>query len=89
MRIKGFLTAVAFVLVSVSASQSMTLRVRPVVPAEAISGLEQVTFLGRAFPYRYNWSRIRACTRFEPVETSRGMRMQRIWVCAGRRHQSI
>lgn len=84
MRIKGFLTAVAFVLVSASASQSMTLPARPAVPAQAVAGLEQVTFWGRAFPYRYTWSRARACTRFEPVETSRGTRMQRVWVCNGR-----
>jgi hypothetical protein len=86
MHIKGFLTAVAFVFVSASASQSMTLPAHLVVTAQTAAGLEQVSFRGRAFPYRYNWSRARACTRFEPVETSRGTRMQRVWVCSGRHH---
>ena len=41
-------------------------------------------FWGEAFPYGYNWSRVRACTRYEPVETERGVRMEKVWVCGGR-----
>ena len=43
-------------------------------------------FWGEAFPYGYRWSVVRACTRYEPVETRRGVRMEKVWVCRGRWH---
>lgn len=45
------------------------------------ANVQQVTFWGRAFPYRYTWSVTRACTRYVPVETARGTVMRRVWVC--------
>lgn len=59
----------------------------PVAPFHAIQNppsVRQVTFWGRSFPYGYNWSLVRACTRYEPIETTRGTRMHRIWVCGER-----
>ena len=43
-------------------------------------------FSGEAYPYGYRWSLVRACTRYEPVETEHGTRMEKVWVCADRRH---
>jgi len=87
MSIKGFLTATALLLIPASASQAMTLPTSSALGAvQAASAVEKVSFWGRAFPYRYNWSRVRACTRFVPVETARGPRLQRIWVCSRSRH---
>jgi len=45
---------------------------------------ESVSFRGTAFPHYYNWSRVRACTRYEHVETPRGIVLSRVWVCAHR-----
>lgn len=55
----------------------------PAAPLQSLAQprVEKVTFWGRAFPYRYNWSLVRACTRYETVETSRGPVMKRVWVC--------
>lgn len=41
-----------------------------------------ISFRGETFPYRYNWSIRRACTRYEPVETARGTILRRTWVCS-------
>jgi hypothetical protein len=38
-------------------------------------------FWGNTFPYGYRWSLVRACERRELVETPRGPRWQRVWVC--------
>jgi len=46
-------------------------------------------FWGEAFPYGYRWSLVKACTRYVPVETSRGIRMQRMWVCRTPRRYSF
>jgi hypothetical protein len=43
-------------------------------------------FWGEAFPYGYRWSLVRACTRYEPVDTARGVVMEKVWVCGDRRH---
>lgn len=45
------------------------------------SAVQKVTFWGHPFPYGYAWSRVRACTRYVPVETPSGVRYQRTWVC--------
>ncbi len=41
----------------------------------------ELGFWGRPFPIGYNWSLERACSRYEPVESDRGTRMERVWVC--------
>jgi hypothetical protein len=59
----------------------------PIAPLSGVQDLamdQKTTFWGRAFPYRYNWSLVRACTRYVPVETTRGTRMERVWVCRER-----
>jgi len=43
-------------------------------------------FWGEPFPYGYRWSVVRACTRYEPIDTAHGVRMEKVWVCGGRRH---
>lgn len=43
-------------------------------------------FWGKPFPYGYRWSVVKACTRYEPVETARGVRMEKVWVCGARRY---
>lgn len=60
----------------------------PVAPIKAAAGsglsqpnVQQVTFWGRAFPYRYTWNVNRACTRYVPVETAHGTVTRRVWVC--------
>ncbi len=42
-------------------------------------------FWGEAFPFGYRWSRVKACTRYEPVDTAHGVRMEKVWVCGDRR----
>ena len=42
-------------------------------------------FWGEAYPFGYNWSYVRACTRYEPVETKYGTRTEKVWVCGNRR----
>lgn len=53
--------------------------------AAAPAAVTRVTFWGNSFPYGYSWSRQRACTRYETVETGRGPVTQRFWVCGQRR----
>ena len=56
--------------------------VAPLVAAPSLSDVHSVTFWGQPFPYGYNWSRERACTRHLPVETPQGhTSWQRVWVC--------
>jgi hypothetical protein len=53
----------------------------PIHVSQALASIQRVTFWGDAFPYGYSWSVVRACTRYEPVETAQGTQMQRVWVC--------
>lgn len=55
----------------------------PAAPLTSVSqpAVEKVTFWGRPFPYYYNWSLVRACTRYETVETAKGPVTKRVWVC--------
>ena len=82
MRISVGLVAAALVVGAAAAAQAA-----PAAPAAALSGVAasapvvNVSFRGHPFPYRYTWSRVRACTRYLPVETARGVRWQRTWVC--------
>ena len=81
---KVFLAAVIAVTLGASTQLASAF---PAARLNAVSqpGIEKITFWGRAFPYQYNWSLVRACTRYETVETSRGPVMKRVWVCnAGR-----
>jgi ABC-type glycerol-3-phosphate transport system substrate-binding protein len=53
---------------------------------KADSSVQRVTFWARPFPHGYRWSLVRACTRYETIETPRGPRLHRIWVCASPKH---
>ena len=66
---------------------SGTGRAFPAAPMQAAlpAAITKVTFWANSFPYGYNWSRQRACTRYETVETGRGPVTQRTWVCGQRR----
>lgn len=46
-----------------------------------LAAVQKITFWGESFPYGYNWSRVRACTRYEQVETPKGVHTKRVWVC--------
>jgi len=80
---KVFLAAAASVAFFVSAGVSSAFPVMPNLAMQK-SAVRSVTFWGQAFPYGYNWSLARACTRYETVETSRGPVTRRVWVCGGR-----
>lgn len=74
------LTAVSAVMLAAS------VQVASAFPAASLTQVakppvEKVTFWGRPFPYHYNWSLVRACTRYETVETARGPVTKRVWVC--------
>jgi hypothetical protein len=77
---KVFLAAAAAVAFFVSAEAGVAFPVAPISTARSI-GVTKVTFWARPFPYGYAWSLARACTRHVPVETSRGLVTQRVWVC--------
>jgi hypothetical protein len=85
---KVLLAATAMIALFVSAGSCMAFPITWVQPAASPS-VQRVTFWGRAFPYRYNWSLARACTRYEPVETAHGTRIHRIWVCSVTRRYSM
>lgn len=78
---KGLTAAAALVALSVSAGSGLALPVAPLHEASSVVGAQAVTFWGRVFPYQYTWSLTKACTRYVPVETGRGMRLRRVWVC--------
>ena len=44
------------------------------------SSFEQVTFWAQPFPYGYRYSRAN-CYRYVRVETSRGTRVRRVFIC--------
>jgi hypothetical protein len=73
------LACAAAIALMVSAAPGMAFPAAP-LPVQT-AGVEKVTFWGRPFPYRYNWSLARACIRYVPVETARGPVMRRVWVC--------
>jgi hypothetical protein len=51
----------------------------PVHPGQLRGETQLVSFLGRPYPFGYaGWGR---CVRYVPVETSRGPRLRRVWVC--------
>lgn len=78
--------AIAAVTALCGASVSaMAFPVAPVAAMPRASQLQRTSFGGWPFPYGYAWSRTRACTRYEAVETRSGRtRWQRIWVCGPR-----
>jgi hypothetical protein len=80
--------ALAAIALYVSAGSCVAFPANPIRSAEN-SSVQQVTFWARPFPYRYNWSFVRACTRYELLEGARGPRMHRIWVCDARRRYSL
>jgi hypothetical protein len=80
---KVLFAAATVVGLSMSAGAAGAFPLAPIEVARDVNVL-QTSFWGRAFPYRYNWSLVRACTRYEPEETSRGTVMRRVWVCGER-----
>jgi hypothetical protein len=79
----GAVTAAAL-CASVGTSSALTVTPLQTIGTSAI--VQKVTFWGRPFPYGYNWSVIKACTRYEPVETAHGTHMERVWVCRDRKY---
>jgi hypothetical protein len=78
--------AVAGMLCGFSVS-GMAFLALPNAAVHGLSDLHKVTFGGWPFPYGYAWSRVRACTRYVPVETPRGATLlQRVWVCDNPAH---
>jgi ABC-type glycerol-3-phosphate transport system substrate-binding protein len=77
------LAAITALTVAAAAGPSSAMPAASLQALRADSSVQQVTFWGRPFPYGYRWSLVRACTRYETVETPRGPRLHRIWVCAG------
>lgn len=78
---KAFLVAAA--AVALSAGSAMAFPSAP-LPVQNATMVQQATFWGRPFPYGYNWSLRKACTRYETVETAHGPRTERVWVCSAR-----
>ena len=81
MMAKTVLAAIATVMLCGSAPAGFVIAAPLLGVTENLSPIQNAAFVGRPFPYRYTWSRARACTRYEPTETARGVRWQRIWVC--------
>jgi len=82
MMSKVALAAAAAMLLCGSSGSGLAFTSAPNILAQRLSGIHQVSFGGWSFPYGYAWSRVRACTRYLPVETTDGKtRMQRVWVC--------
>jgi hypothetical protein len=51
----------------------------PVHPAQLTGETQLVSFFGRPYPFGYTgWGH---CVRYVRVETSRGPRLRRVWVC--------
>jgi hypothetical protein len=52
----------------------------PVSPLQSAAGETQpISFFGRPYPFGYTgWG---PCVRYVHVETSRGPRLRRVWVC--------
>jgi hypothetical protein len=85
---KVYLAATAAIALFASAGASVA---SPIIPMQAApaAAVTKVTFWAKSFPYRYNWSLARACTRYETVETSRGPVTERVWVCGHRRGRVV
>jgi hypothetical protein len=77
------LAAITALTIAAAAGPSLAMPAAPLHGLGADSSVQRVTFWGRPFPYGYRWSLVRACTRYETVETPHGPRLHRIWVCAG------
>lgn len=54
--------------------------------SRSIGTRHRLGFWGENFPYGYRWSIVRACERHEQVDTPRGPRWERVWVCRIPRH---
>jgi hypothetical protein len=78
---KVIVGAMAAAMLCASACASSALTVTPLQTLGTSSIVQKVTFWGEPYPYGYNWSVERACTRYEQVETEHGTRMERVWVC--------
>jgi hypothetical protein len=86
MTSKTVLTIAAALALCAIAAPSMAVPVAPINAAQLSPAVHKVSFGGWPFPYGYAWSRVRACTRYLPVETGNGRtRWQRTWVCSDER----
>ena len=85
---KVLVAAFAAFALSASASAGIAFPAASFHAAQSLSSVQHVTFWGDSFPYGYNWSVEKACTRYEPVETGRGVVMERVWVCGDRARYS-
>jgi len=82
MVFKVALAAAAAMLLCGSSGSGLAFTSAPIISAQRLSGIHQISFGGWPFPYGYAWSRVRACTRYVPVESTDGKtHMQRVWVC--------
>ena len=84
MMYKNVLAAATVLGLFSSSGSSMAFTVDQLRAVPQSFAVQQVTFWGHPFPYGYNWSLARACTRYVPVETAHGTRLQRVWVCRQR-----
>ena len=81
---KALLVTAASLALTLGAGVAMAIPAAPLLTSPNSSIVHKVTFWGNSFPYGYNWSRVRACTRYESVETPHGTRTERVWVCTKR-----
>jgi len=84
---KAGVVAGAFVLQAALAGNVMALPAAPYQAAprgHAMVSRVVLPFWGENFPLHYTWSITRACSRVVPIETPRGTRLERVWVCATR-----
>jgi hypothetical protein len=79
---KALLVVAASIVLCALAKPGHAFPAASIHASQGRQNLQQISFWGEAFPYGYNWSVVRACTGYEPVETTQGTRMQRVWVCA-------
>ncbi len=83
MTSKAVLAIAAGAILWASSVPSTAVTVAPIAAARHLSDMHRVTFGGWPFPHGYAWSRVRACTRHIPIETTDGhIRWQRVWVCS-------
>lgn len=74
----GILSVLAAGLMMGSVGSALALGL-PVNPLQRTSEAQPVSFFGRPYPFGYTgWGR---CVRYVHVETSRGPRLRRVWVC--------
>lgn len=81
MKHKLLLGVTASLVLSASTGSGFAFPSAPIYAPQRLATVQRVTFWGDAFPFGYDWSIVRACTRYEQVETANGTEMKRVWVC--------